>query len=38
MVDVRMGRVVWRTIARGDGPDAWSALTTAVKALTPGLP
>jgi len=25
-------------VARGDGPDPWSALTRAVKALTPGLP
>ena len=38
MVDVRMGRVVWRTIARGEGADAWTALTAAVKSLTPGLP
>lgn len=38
MVDVRMGRVVWRTVARGEGADAWTALTAAVKALTPGLP
>lgn len=38
MVDVRTGRVVWRTIARGDGPDPWGSLTAAVKSLTPGLP
>ena len=38
LVDVRMGKVVWRTVASGDGTDAWSALTAAVKALTPGLP
>lgn len=38
MVDVRIGRVVWRTVARGDGADAWTALTAAVKGLTPGLP
>jgi hypothetical protein len=38
MVDVRTARVVWRTTARSDGADAWTALTGAVKALTPGLP
>jgi hypothetical protein len=38
MVDVRLGRVAWRTVARGEGSDAWTALTAAVKALTPGLP
>ena len=38
LVDVRLGRVGWRTVARGDGDDPWSALTQAVKALTPGLP
>ena len=38
LVDVRMGRVVWRTVARGEGADAWTALTAAVKGLTPGLP
>jgi hypothetical protein len=38
MVDVRLGRVVWRTVARGEGADAWTALTAAVKSLTPGLP
>ena len=38
MVDVRIGRVGWRTIARGEGDDPWTALTRAVKALTPGLP
>lgn len=38
LVDVRTGRVGFRTIARGDGDDPWSALTRAVKALTPGLP
>ena len=35
---VRIGRVGWRTIARGEGDDPWTALTRAVKALTPGLP
>lgn len=38
LVDVRLGKVGWRTIARGDGADPWTALTAAVKALTPGLP
>ncbi len=38
IVDGRLGRVSWRTVARGDGPDPWTALTRAVKALTPGLP
>jgi len=38
LVDVRLGRVGFRTVARGDGDDPWSALTRAVKSLTPGLP
>jgi hypothetical protein len=38
MVDVRTGRVGFRTVARGEGDDPWSALTQAVKSLTPGLP
>ena len=38
LVDARLGRIGWRTVARGDGEDPWSALTRAVKALTPGLP
>jgi hypothetical protein len=38
MVDVRTGRVGFRTVARGDGDDPWTALTRAVKNLTPGLP
>ena len=38
IVDARLGRVGFRTIARGDGTDPWMALTRAVKALTPGLP
>ena len=38
IVDARLGRVEWRTVARADGPDPWTALTRAVKALTPGLP
>lgn len=38
VVDVRVGKVDWRTVARGTGADPWSALTRAVKGLTPGLP
>lgn len=38
IVDARLGQVGYRTVARGDGPDPWMALTRAVKALTPGLP
>ncbi len=38
LVDVRKNTIQWRTIARGDGADPWTALTGAVKGLTPGLP
>jgi hypothetical protein len=38
LVDTRIGRVGWRTVARGEGADPWTALTRAVKSLTPGLP
>lgn len=38
MADVRTGRVGFRTVARGEGNDPWTALTHAVKSLTPGLP
>ena len=38
MVDVRTGRIGFRTVARGEGEDPWTALTRAVKSLTPGLP
>ena len=38
LVDVRTGQVHWRTIARGEGDDPWTALVRAVKSLTPGLP
>jgi hypothetical protein len=38
LIDTRTGRVGWRTVARGEGGDPWTALTRAVKALTPGLP
>lgn len=38
MIDTRVGKVGWRTTARGEGADPWTALTRAVKSLTPGLP
>jgi len=38
LIDTRVGRVGWRTVARGEGSDPWMALTRAVKSLTPGLP
>jgi hypothetical protein len=38
LIDARVGRIGWRTIARGEGGDPWTALTRAVKSLTPGLP
>jgi hypothetical protein len=38
LVDVRTGHVGWRTVARGEGNDPWTALTRAVKGLSPGLP
>jgi hypothetical protein len=38
LIDTRVGRVGWRTTARGEGADPWTALTRAVKSLTPGLP
>lgn len=38
LVDVRTGRVGFHTVARGEGDDPWTALTRAVKSLTPGLP
>jgi hypothetical protein len=38
MIDSRLGKVGWRTTARGEGPDPWTALTRAVKNLTPGVP
>jgi hypothetical protein len=38
LVDSRLGKVGWRTTARGEGDDPWTALTRAVKSLTPGLP
>jgi len=38
MADVRTGRIGFRTVARGEGDDPWTALTRAIKSLTPGLP
>jgi hypothetical protein len=38
MVDTRVGKIGWRTVARADGDDPWTALTRAVKKLTPGVP
>ncbi len=38
LADVRTGHVGWRTVATGEGNDPWTALTHAVKGLTPGLP
>lgn len=38
LIDTRVGKVGWRTVARGEGPDPWTSLTRAVESLTPGLP
>jgi hypothetical protein len=38
LVDVRLGTISWRSVARGVGDDPWSALNNALKTLTPGLP
>ena len=38
LIDSRVGKIGWRTSARGEGDDPWTALTRAVKSLTPGLP
>lgn len=38
LVDTRVGKVGWRTVARGEGLDPWTALARAMKSLTPGLP
>ena len=38
LIDVRLGTVSWRSVARGVGDDPWSALNAALKTLTPGLP
>ncbi|HEY6809400.1 MAG TPA: hypothetical protein VI160_11510 [Gemmatimonadales bacterium] len=38
LVDIRLGEVQWRSLAKGEGADPWSALSAAMKQLTPGLP
>lgn len=38
LVDVRLGQVSWRSVARGSGEDPWIAVNAALKTLTPGLP
>jgi hypothetical protein len=38
LADVRTGQIGWRTVAHAEGADPWSALSAAVKTLTPGLP
>lgn len=38
LIDTRIGKVGWRTVARGEGLDPWTSLTRAMKSLTPGLP
>jgi hypothetical protein len=38
LADVRTANIGWHTVATGDGNDPWTALTRAVKGLTPGLP
>lgn len=38
LVDTRLGKVGWRTVARGAAEAPWAALTRATKAVTPGLP
>jgi hypothetical protein len=38
LVDARLGKIGWRTVARGNGATPWTALTAALKKLTPGLP
>ncbi len=38
MVDVRTGTIGWRTVARGEGQDPWTALWDGLKPLVPGMP
>lgn len=38
LADVRTGAIGWRTVARGEGADPWTALERALKGLEPGLP
>lgn len=38
LVDVRLGRPVWRSVAEGTATDPWAATWIALKTLVPGLP
>jgi hypothetical protein len=38
LADVRTGAIGWRTVARGEGSDPWTALRQALKGLAPGVP
>jgi len=38
IVDVRTGRVQWRTVARGTADEPWAATQNALRSLIPGLP
>ncbi len=38
IVDVRLARTSWRTVATGKGSDPWQATWEALKTLVPGLP
>jgi hypothetical protein len=38
LVNVRLGRPVWRSVAEGVGADPWAATWNALKTLVPGLP
>ena len=38
LIDTRVGKIGFRTTARGEADDPWTALTRAVKNLTPGVP
>ncbi|UCF40859.1 MAG: hypothetical protein JSW43_00510 [Gemmatimonadota bacterium] len=38
VAEVRSGTVEWRTVARGEGEDPWTALWEALTSLVPGLP
>lgn len=37
LVDVRLGEIRWRSVARGNGSTPWAALDDALDALMPGL-
>ena len=38
LVDVRLGDVLWRSVAQGMGETPWMALRAALETLAPGLP